>query len=510
MTSGAEREVADADQALSPLVISAISANFVIFVLSRLFQLGFVAVMARLLVPAQFGVAASATLFISFVQFSAQFGVGIALIQSQTVDDYTLRVANTFSITAAGAFTLISIAIAPLAGAWFHNPAVVDPTRALALAVLAQGIMLAPQSVLSRQLRTRDLGLIELFSNIVGSAGVAIPLAFWGMSYWSLVIGTVVQAVTKAIVLLVVTRIDLRPAVDFKLIRRLCARGGGYYMLLCLNRLSAEIDRLVVGRYLGPADLGFYGRAAAVAAFPGSIYSAVVDRVTLPAFARVQGERVRLLAAYRSGLSLIAVFGLPMTVGLIMLGPNLIRLLLGPGWEPSTAVFDLLSLSMYFRLSLLVSGTVLRGMGRPYLLSLIQLGVALLTGLAALMLWPYGIQAVAGAVAFVSLLEYLVTTRIGCQQTGLGAGEFTRTQVHGLAGAGLAAVTLWPVLALSARLHLGALATLSFAGAALGLVGGAALILAPALILGEAGQTALRLLLTAMKRRFSVRSSANG
>lgn len=508
MTSGAEREVADAEQALSPLVISAISANLVIFVFSRLFQLAFVAVMARRLTPAEFGVAASATLFISFIQFSAQFGVGVALIQARSVDGHMLRVANTFSIAAAAIFTLASAAIAPLAGAWFHNPAVVGPTRLIALAVLAQGFMLAPQSLLSRQLRTRDLGVVELISNIVGSAGVAIPLAFWGMGYWSLVIGTVVQSATKAALLVVVTRMDLRPAVDFDLVRRLCARGGGYYMLMCLNRLSAEIDRLVVGRYLGPADLGYYGRAAAIAAFPGSIYSMVVDRVTLPAFARVQGEQARLLAAYRSGLSLIAVFGLPMTVGLIMLGPHLIRLLLGPGWEPATAVFDLLSLSMYFRLSLLVSGTVLRSVGRPYLLALIQVGVALLTGLSSLLLWPHGIQAVAGAVALVSLLEYLITTLIGCRQTGLGAGQLARTQVHGLAGAGLAGLTLWPVLALSARLHLGPILTLGAAGAALAVIGVAALWVAPAMVLGDDGQNTLRQLLSALRWKSAPKSPA--
>ncbi|MDB5439417.1 MAG: hypothetical protein JWM33_1844, partial [Caulobacteraceae bacterium] len=109
-------EFAEGRRALSPVVISAIGATFLVFIFSRTFQLAFIAIMSRLLSPAEFGIAAAATLFISFVQFSALFGVGVALVQAKSVDRNMLRAANTFSVGSALFFTLLSIAAAPLAG----------------------------------------------------------------------------------------------------------------------------------------------------------------------------------------------------------------------------------------------------------------------------------------------------------------------------------------------------------------------------------------------------------
>ncbi|MDB5437809.1 MAG: polysaccharide biosynthesis protein, partial [Caulobacteraceae bacterium] len=381
-----------------------------------------------------------------------------------------------------------------------HDVRVVAPARLIALAVLAQGFMLAPQAVMSRQLRSRDVTLIELFSNVIGSAVVSIPLAVLGWGYWSLAIGTVVQALTKAILLACIVRTPQAPLFDFVAIRALCARGSGHYFLMIVGRISAEIDRAVVGRYLGPADLGFYSRASAAASFPGSIYSVVVDRVTLPAFAKVQAQRERLVAAYRSGLSLVAMLGLPLTVCLIVLGPDLIRVLLGPGWEQAVLVFEFVSVSIYFRLAVLVSGTLLRSVGRPYLMTAIQLVVLIATGAAALVAWPHGIIAVAGAVVVVSLGEWLATTIAACREARFSLVAYLQTQGHGLAGSILCAVVLIAVLQLDGILGLKAPLRLALAGGSLALVGVAAIAAAPRFFLGATGQDALRLLLDGIRR----------
>ena len=184
---------------LSHRVTSAITASFAVFVVARLLQVGFLAALARLLSPADFGVAAAAAAFLSIVTLVAQMGVGTAIVQSPVLTDRTINVANTIILAMAVlVFGLMEIG-APLVATWFRNDLMTPVVRVVALAGLGFAVAAVPQGLLTRDLRARDLALIDLAAAAAGTGLVAIPLAIIGWGYWALITGLIVQAFTRAV-----------------------------------------------------------------------------------------------------------------------------------------------------------------------------------------------------------------------------------------------------------------------------------------------------------------------
>lgn len=494
--SPTQGEPAERRPGLGHRVTSALTASFAVFAVARLLQVAFLATLARLLSPADFGVAAAATAFLSIVTLVAQMGVGTAIVQSPVLTDRTINVANSIILAMAVLFFGLMEIGAPLVAAWFRNDLMTHVVRVVALAGLGFAVTAIPQGLLMRDLRARDLALIDLAGAVAGTALVAIPLAILGWGYWALIIGLIVQSFTRAVLVRFAARRSFPFTVDGGEIRRLWARGAGFSLVVLFTRIASLSDRFIVGRYLPIAALGLYSRANSLMGFPESLYGQVVERVAFPAFAQVQNERERLRTAYMHGLSLMAVLGIPLTIALVAVASELVRFVLGGGWQGVIWPFRILSLAMYFRLSVRVGGTVLRSGGQPYLLAAAQLVFAVLTVVGCLFGARFGLIGICAAVVAATTLNYVVVTFLACRRTGLGFLDYARAQLNGLACGALAVVVVIPALLAARRLDFNAFETVTSVGAACGLAALGAILLAPGLFLGPAGSLVLSNLMT--------------
>lgn len=476
-------------------VTSAITASFAVFAVARLLQVAFLATLARLLSPADFGIAAAAAAFLSIVTLVAQMGVGSAIIQAPVLTDRTINVANTIVLAMAALFFVLMEISAPLVAAWFRNDLMTPVVQIIALAGLGFAVAAVPQGVLTRSLRARDLALIDLAGSVAGTALVAIPMAILGWGYWALIVGLTVQTFTRAVLFRLAARRPFPLILDVGEIRRLWARGAGFSLVVLFTRIASQADRFIVGRYLPIAALGLYSRANSLMGFPESLYGQVVERVAFPAFALVQNERERLRTAYMHGLSLMAILGVPLTIALVAVASELVRAVLGGGWQGVIWPFRILSLAMYFRLSVRVGGTVLRSVGQPYLLAAAQLAFAILTVAGCLYGARFGLVGVCTAVVAATSLNYALVTILACRRTGLSFVDFVRAQLNGLACGALALVVVFPALLAARRLDFNAFETVFAVGAACGLAALGAVLLAPKLFLGPAGGLVLSNLL---------------
>lgn len=479
-------------------VTTAIGASFVVFIVARVFQVAVLAALARLLSPADFGVAAAATVFLSIVTLVAQMGVGTAIVQAPTLSDRTINTANTVVLAMGLLFFGLMEIGAPAAAAWFRNDRMIHVVQVVALAGLGFAVAAVPQGVMTRDLRARDLALIDLAGSVAGSAAVAIPLAALGWGYWALILGLIVQAFVRALLVRVAAGRPFPFALDVDEVRRLWARGAGFSLVVLFTRVATQSDRFIVGRYLPIAALGLYSRAISLMGFPETLYGQVVERVAFPAFAKVQNEPERLRTAYAHGLSLIAVLGMPLTIALVAVASELVRVVLGGGWQGAIWPFRILSLAMFFRLSVRVGGTVLRGVGQPYLMAGTQLVFAILAVGGCLVGVRYGLIGVCAAVAGATTLNYALVTLLACRRTGLGLVDFIRAHLNGLACGALAIAVVFPVLLAARRLDFNAFEVVAAVAAACGVAAVGAVLLAPRLFLGPAGNLVLDSLIAAV------------
>jgi O-antigen/teichoic acid export membrane protein len=470
---------------------SILLATSALVVIDKLIQVGFVAVLARLLSPAETGIAAAAATVVGLLALIAQIGMASHLIQMRDFSAQSLAVAQGVLTAMAVAIFLILEIGAPAAGEWFHNDQVASAIRVMAPIVLAQIFTTIPAVALARKLRAREAVLTDLLAGLVGNGLVAIPLAALGYGFWALVAGALGHAWLRALLLSKLAGIRVRPALDVRAGVQLCVSSSGFMLNGLLNRVLTDFDRWIVGRFLSSADLGLYARATGLMAFPSGMFSTVVDQLVFPSIAKVHHQPERLQARVLSAVELTALAGLPTTIILVIAGPALIRVVLGEAWLGAVAPFEILCAAIYFRLSDRLAWTILRGMGRAYGLAMIQACIGLISIIGCLYAWRFGLEGIAWVVVAAASVSYVVLVAFILTITKVGLPGWLAAHRPGVAAALLVAVAAGGATLTSELLGLPPLADLLLLATVTGVAGLAAILFAPSIFLGRPARAVL-------------------
>jgi O-antigen/teichoic acid export membrane protein len=329
-------------------------------------QLLVLIILARLLIPADFGVVAAALVLVGFASLFSQLGVGPAVVQRPNLETRHLRTAFTLSLIFGATLTGLSWLFAPSISSFFRITELLPVVQAMSPMFLLQSPSIVAESLLQRELGFRWLAGIEVIAFAGGFGAVAITLAFLGLGVWALVGAHLAQAFLKTAILLVVQPHPKRPLLEKRALSELMVFGGGFTLARIGNYLAGQGDNLVVGRWLGAEALGFYGRAHQLMTVPATLFGDVLDRVLFPAMAKVQHHPERLATAFRRGIALIGIVMLPASVALFFLAPELIYVVLGPGWDKAIVPFQIFTVGMLFRTSYKMSDSLSRATGAVY------------------------------------------------------------------------------------------------------------------------------------------------
>jgi lipopolysaccharide exporter len=306
-----------------------------------LFQVAQTAALARLLPASEFGLIGLVMVAGAFSQSLADFGLGNAIIYRQAEDPRELSSVYWANVLGgAGAFALILIA-SPFAARFYHAPAL---ARLLPLAGLA--FFISPlgqplQAMLQKDLRFRRLFFCEAGGALAGAA-TAVACAFWRPGAFAFASGLVAAAAVRSAGLWIASpwhpslRLrfdDLRPHLSF-----------GLYQTgeRLLNFGVQNVDKLLIGRLLGAEALGYYAVAYQMMMRPMLLLNPVVTRVVFPVFARMGGDARRIREGYLEVIRLIAFAMMPLYLCLFAATAPLLRVFLGPGWEPAEPLFRVL------------------------------------------------------------------------------------------------------------------------------------------------------------------------
>jgi PST family polysaccharide transporter len=457
----------------------------VAFHVTRLVVLG---ILARLLTPADFGLVSAALVVTGLSAVVAHIGVGPALIQRPTLEPRHLRTGFTASLLMGLLFGAVIWTGAPLAERLLGVAGVAPVLRVLAWTFPIQGIGTVARSLVSRELGFKWLANVDVTAYGVGYGVVGIGGAVLGYGVWSLVAAHMVESVVRSGLLLARHPPTRRLGMERAALQDLLYFGSGFTLARLANYVAVQGDQALTGRYLGAAALGFYGRAHALMAAPAYAFGTVLDQVLFPAMAKVQHDAERLAAVYRRGVALIALLVLPASAVLILVAPELVRVVLGPHWAPVVAPFQVLGLGMLFRASYKMSDSIARSTGAVYRRAARQLVYAGLVCLAAWIGARWGITGVAWGSLAALTVNFLLMAQLSLDVARMSWREFW--MAHRPAAL-LTLVTFGPVAAvtiLARELGAPALVVLAAAGAALTAAGALLVWRMPGLFLGADGR----------------------
>jgi len=418
------------------------------YVGGRLLVLVATALLARLLVPADFGLVALALAFIAFLEVAADLGLTQALVIAD--DEQAARRAHsvwTVSVLIGlASFALIS-ALAPLAASFFDQPALVGLMPALGLNLFLRSLGSTHYALAQKRLDFRTRTLAEL-ADVLVRAAAGIGLALAGAGAWSLVIGYVVG--TAAMTVALWALVPWRPSVRLRRadLTGMISFGGALTAVNLLGAVLGVVDDLIVGRVLGAAKLGLYSLAYNLPQLLIINLSLVAGQVLFPAMASL--ERDALPRAFLTSLRYAMMVGLPLTVGLVVLAEPLLVGVFGSKWRAAAPAMQVMALWTLMSPIGIIIGTAYKSLGRADILLKLAIPQALVLIPAILVFVDRGIVAVAASQAAVAITFTAVAMFVAMRILSVSArGILMSLWPAVVASAGMGAVMLPVTRALS-------------------------------------------------------------
>jgi PST family polysaccharide transporter len=310
---------------------------------NTLISLGVTAVLTRLLTPADFGVVAMVVVISGFLNIMAEAGVSTAVVQKRDLDERALSSLFWMSLCIAGAATLGLALAAPLVALFFAEPRLTEVVALLSVSFVFLALGRIPNGLLERSFRFRELAAAEVISAVL-SGLVGVTLALSGFGYFALVLQTLVSSFSNAALRLILARFRPRLVFDTTVLRSVGAYSSGVTAFTAINYWARNLDKALIGRSLGAAELGFYGRAYALMLYPLEGITGVIGPSLHPLLSAMQNDAQRMTRAYLKVARLVATLALPTMCVLGTLAPELVHTIWGRQWEPSVQVFTILCL----------------------------------------------------------------------------------------------------------------------------------------------------------------------
>ena len=406
--------------------------------------------LARLLTPADYGLAAMALFVVGFVAIFARTGMAEALVQRPVVSSGAWSSVYWLGL---GLGCLVGLAVwllAPLAAAFFRDDRVIPLLRALGWLTLLAAAGATQRAWLAKHLRFRLIAQIEWCGVLVGGvAGLALAATGWGV--WSLVGANMAGTAAPAVLFYVLC--PWRPTWELQsaAVRSALRFGVGLQGFGIVNYFNRRLDDALIGRYLGPIALGYYERAYLLMLYPVQNVAGVVGSVMFPALSEIGDDLPRFRAAYLRSVSCIATVAFPTMLGLLVTAPEAIDVIYGRQWAPAVPILQVLCLVGVLQSVGTTTGTIFMARART--------GLMFIWGLiGAAVIYPsffigiqWGVMGVAVAYAIANVVLLVPELAISFRLIGLPLRDLGRSVRGVLLGsllmAGLVALVRYILLA---------------------------------------------------------------
>jgi PST family polysaccharide transporter len=301
-------------------------------------------VLARMLMPRDFGLLAMVFTIMGFLRVFKELGLSTATVQREDITQ--AQVSNLFWINVAvsGFVSVLVAALAPVIAWFYREPRLVWITFALSINFLLAGLAVQHMALLNRQMRFKVIAVIQVGS-FLGGILVGIGMAWLNYGYWSLVGMNV--ATSMVALLMTWCASSWRP--------QFFTRHSGTWSLFhfganltaanFLFSLARGMDGLLIGRFYGAASAGLYSRASALLFGPLQQFTYPIEAVFVPVLSRLQKQPERYRRTFVQLFEAIVLTSFFFTGVFFALGRPLTLVVLGPKWEKASIIFASFSIA---------------------------------------------------------------------------------------------------------------------------------------------------------------------
>src|SRR5215208_2599130 len=329
-------------------------------------------ILARLLLPEQFGLIGYCLVVIQYVDIINSAGINTALVARRERLQEAANAAFVANLLFGAVCFAIVWLIAEPVSIFFKSPEIIPFFRVLGLSLPLTGLGMVPDAMLKREMKFQTILIADVSRNFMKGA-ISVGMALMGFGVWSLVWGQVLGVLTGSILSWILA--GWRPTWHFHPEATRTIAFFGYHIILLetAGALRNNVDYLLVGRILGAAALGYYTMAYRIPELLIRSLNYVLGSVSLSALALTQSEPGKMQAFYFGYIRFLSMFTFPVSVGLAFTSQVFIPLFLSEKWGPAIIPTALIALALGVASLGYVPGVLYKAISRPDILNKLAL-----------------------------------------------------------------------------------------------------------------------------------------
>lgn len=379
-------------------------------------------VLARLLIPGDFGIVAMSMSVIALIELLSAFNLALALIQRPDPSRELFDTAWTLNLLMAVGCALLMCALAYPAALFFREPRLTAVILVLAGAWVIEGANNIGVVHFRREMNFgREFRLMAL-RRLVGFC-VTLTLAFWWRSYWALICGMVANRLSGF--LLSYAMHPFRPRVSLTGYRDLFSYSSWLLLNNFLHFLYQRLGHLIIGRVLGAAPLGLYTIASDLSNFVTRDFIAPINRAVFPGLSRMAPRATEMKNGYLDVIGVLALLVFPAAVGMASVAKPLVRVALGERWIEAGPIVAILAIAGILNGLTSHNYSAYLALGKTGRTTIATAaGVVLLVPLMLLLGTAYGLTGVAYALLAAVAAELLTSCALLFGVLGVSVVEY--------------------------------------------------------------------------------------
>ncbi|MBZ9729081.1 lipopolysaccharide biosynthesis protein [Salegentibacter sp. JZCK2] len=350
-------------------------------------------VLARILLPEEFGLIGMISIFIGVGNALMNSGLTQSLIRTDDLDEIDYATVFFYNLGASLLIYVLVFLSAPFIADFYERPILTDIVRLYCLSFIIAAFTVVQQARMTKQMDFKSQALIALPSTVVGGT-CGILLANFGYGVWSLVWYELVSSSIRSVQFWIYSKWTPKFVFDIKKFKFHFLFGYKITLSALLGKISDNSIMIIMGKVFSASQVGFYTRAETMKNLPVSNLSMALNRVTYPLFAEIKHNNLKLRDVYQRLMSLVVFVIAPLMVFSAVLAEPLFRFLFTAKWLPAVPYFQILCVGGILYPINMYNTNVLNVKGRSDLflkVTLVTKGVLILLLFIGLQFGIYGL-----------------------------------------------------------------------------------------------------------------------
>ncbi len=366
-------------------------------------------VLARILLPDDYGLIALVTVFITIFNVFVDSGLGNALIQKKDADDLDFSTVFWFNIGWCILLYIVLYLCSPSISYFYQRPELASVLRVLGLQILISGVKNVEQAYVSRTLQFKRFFFATL-GGTLGAAVIGIFMAYHGYGVWALVAQQLFNALVDTIILWIT--VNWKPKFVFSLqrLKKLFSFGWKLMISHLIDTIYTEIRQLLIGRIYSSSDLAFYNRGRQVPFLMVNNVNTAIDSVLLPTMSNEQDDRLRVRNMTRRAIQVSTYIMAPVMMGLAFVGEPLVRLILTEKWLPSLPFLRIFCITFMFYPIHTANLNAIKALGRSDLFLRLEVAKKIVGIIALITIMFVSVEAMAYSLLAVSVISQIINS----------------------------------------------------------------------------------------------------